>query len=1359
VTGVIKMVLAMRRGLLPKTLHVDRPSSEVDWTEGAVRLLTEQRDWQAPGRPRRAGVSSFGISGTNAHVVLEQSPVCVEASDDSLDTTPDETVQAELRLVPIVLSAHNEPGLRALAGRLADFVRLRPELGAGEVGRSLVLTRAALRHRAVLLADRRAAMVDGLDRLGRGEPAGVVSAGPPMDGRLAFLFTGQGSQWAGMGRSLYERFPVFRQSFDQTCAQLDRELVGHVQSSVREVVFAEPGSAAAALLDETVFTQPALFAVETALFELFGHLGVRPDHLAGHSIGELTAAHVAGVLSLPDACALVAARGRLMQKLSPCGAMVAVRADEQEIRAVLAGREHELSIAAVNGPDSVVLSGVEQVVLRVADELGAGGYRTKRISVGRAFHSPLMDGMLEEFRAVAAGLTFSQPRIPVVSTVTGEVATSEQLCSPDYWTQQVRGTVRFADAVATLQRLGVTAFTELGPDAVLTAMAAEARDNAGALCVPSVHRDRAEVPSVLSAIAQLHVRGVPVNWNPLFEGPSARPVALPTYPFLGERYWLETGEPTADVTAAGGAPTGHRLVGSMLRLPEGDGVVLSGRWTSATRSWPAAHETAPSTAMLELVIRAGDEVGCPTVVELGLQAPLVPPARGALQVRVVVAGPGEKGHRVVTVHSCAEPVESNGGWTRHAVGLLAAPLGEPAAELAEWPPHDAVEVEDADRNRDGEPTAAAPEGRTLRRIWRLGDEVFGEIALSDLETTEATDFGMHPTLLAALPEFAAIALLPSPGPSLIPTRCAGAVLHASGAVALRVHARPVGSDTVALLATDHTGRPVLSIGALTLLPTCTARSGADGQAIPSLFEVGWREYEIASARATGQWAAVGERLPGWLPESSVLLDDLVGPAGPAPTTVFVDAADDRRAVLARVLELVQAFLTQPPWVSSRLVVVTGGAMGPGATDPVGAAVCGLVRSAQSEEPDRILLVDLDGAPESVAALPAVVTGAEPQVAIRAGRVLVPRLGQVTRDFDAPIVLEPEGTVLVTGGTGALGRVVARHLAGAHRVRRLLLTSRRGPNAPGVGALVAELADLGASADVMACDVADRDKLAAVLARIPHGHPLTGVVHTAGVLDDGVFTALNPARLNAVFAAKADGAVNLHELTRDLRPAMFVLFSSAAGTLGTPGQGNYASANAFLDGLSALRHAEGLASVSLAWGPWRAGMAARSDGGRPSPLPSLGHEDGMALFDAALRIGRPALVPMHLGKRTTAEEVPSVLRDLVHRVRRSVNAEPDAPPMSAKLESLSPPAATALLLALVRDTAAAALGHRDPAVIDADEPFWDIGFSSLIAVEFRNRLGELTGVRLNAAVVYDQPTPRMLAEHLMDRVRPVAAELV
>ncbi|RXS56573.1 type I polyketide synthase, partial [Streptomyces sioyaensis] len=494
--GVIKMVLALQHGVLPQTLHADEPSSHVDWSAGNVRLLTEAVGWPAGERLRRAGVSAFGVSGTNAHVVIEQAPV--EESSDALPV-------GGVGVVPWVVSARSREGLRAQAQRLLAHVEARPELGLSEVGFALATTRSAFEHRAVVLGTERDALVDGLKALAKGDDAAsVATALAAPEARWALLFTGQGAQRLGMGRELYEAFPVFADAFDAVCAYFDGELA----TPLRDVVFGED----AERLNQTGFTQPALFAVEVALFRLVESLGVRPDYLVGHSIGELAAAHVAGVLSLEDACRLVAARGRLMQALPAGGAMVALQATEAEVLPLLEDHEQRVSIAAVNGPKSVVISGVESAVADIAGRFESEGRKVKRLQVSHAFHSPLMEPILDEFRTVAESVAYAEPRIPVVSNLTGELATSQELTSPDYWVRHVREAVRFADGIRWLAEHEVTRFLEIGPDGTLTAMAQGCLDgdvdDADHVLIPALRGDdRGEVSALLSAAGRAFVHG------------------------------------------------------------------------------------------------------------------------------------------------------------------------------------------------------------------------------------------------------------------------------------------------------------------------------------------------------------------------------------------------------------------------------------------------------------------------------------------------------------------------------------------------------------------------------------------------------------------------------------------------------------------------------------------------------------------------------------------------------------------------------------------------------------------------------------------------------------------------------------
>jgi acyl transferase domain-containing protein len=490
-------------------------------------------------------VSSFGISGTNAHVILEDAPR-VEEEQGEQRTEQDAPASAPLRSggpVPWVLSAKSPAALRAQADRLRAYVADSPSLGVTEVGRSLATTRASLGHRAVVIAEDREEFVRRLGFLAEAKPAGNLVEGTATAGGLGFLFSGQGSQRLGMGRQLHLAFPVFADALDEVCQRFE-PLLGR---SLNQVMWAAKGSAEAGLLDQTVHTQTALFAVEVALFRLLDHYGLRPDVVMGHSVGELTAAHVAGVLSLSDACALVAARGRLMQELPQGGAMVAVEADEGEVAAAIEGHGAGVSVAAVNGPRSVVVSGDEDGVLSVAEGFASQGRRTSRLRVSHAFHSPHMDPALGEFERVARSLTYHAPTVPIVSNVTGSLATADQLCDPGYWVAHARQAVRFADGVAAMYAQGVAVCLELGPDAVLAPLAAGCLTSGEPVPVPVLNARRPEPQTLLTALGHAHAQGASVDWGTFFAEYGDETVALPTYAFQRRRYWID-----ADRQGAGG---------------------------------------------------------------------------------------------------------------------------------------------------------------------------------------------------------------------------------------------------------------------------------------------------------------------------------------------------------------------------------------------------------------------------------------------------------------------------------------------------------------------------------------------------------------------------------------------------------------------------------------------------------------------------------------------------------------------------------------------------------------------------------------------------------------------------------------
>ncbi|MEU7432382.1 SDR family NAD(P)-dependent oxidoreductase [Streptomyces sioyaensis] len=1408
VAGVIKMVQAMQHGVLPRTLHAERPSTHVDWSEGEVRLLTDAVDWPDTDRPRRAGISAFGVSGTNAHAVLEQAPPAgteapatgteaPAAGPDAVEPAPsaEQSAPAPLPVVPWVLSARSEPALRAQAAQLlAHAGELPADVRAEDLGASLATTRTAFEERAVVLGEDREELLQHLARFAHGDDTAAVR-GTAGRGKTAFLFAGQGAQRLGMGRDLHAAFPAFAEAFDEICAHLDPEL----PQPLADVVFGQD----AAELDRTGFTQPALFAFEVALFRLVDSWGLTPDFLLGHSIGELAAAHAAGVLSLPDACRLVAARGRLMQALPAGGAMFSLRAAEAEVLPMMTDAGDRLSIAAVNGPEMTVVAGDEDALAPLVRRFEQQGGKAKRLRVSHAFHSPLMVPILDEFRSVAVELMFHQPRIPIISNVTGEPATD--LATAEYWVRHVREAVRFADGIRALDQRGVTRFLEIGPDATLTALAQGCLDadpgHPGHLFVSALRKDRAETHSVLTALSALHTRGVSPDWDRLF--PGADRVDLPTYAFQRERYWLAPEAATAHRTGE------HPLLPTAITLADRSAVVSTGRLTPSAHPWLADRAVdgsvqLPTSAYLDLALHLGALAGCEHVAELGVDAPLVLSERSAVEIQVVLDAAAEPdGPRTLTVHSRpADRQNDEAEWTRHAHGVLTPqPPALPGHDLRSWPPADARPV-------DVNAFHAAPEGDEppsdgLVGVWRQGDTVYAEAALPEAYRGDAARFALHPALLDAV-----LRALPAAGhPGAVAVSWRDCVLHAVAAESVRARLAPADDGSLDIHLTDELGEPVAWFGSVTPAPATEAAPPQTPSGRDDLFTVEWTALQPSTPQQPpARIAVLGAEGPGTDTEGLALhraLDALateVEQGADIPDLVVVpwrtgdtgEPADAARTSAGHALTLLQNWLARPALAPARLVLLTRGAVATGpdetVTDLPAAAVWGLVRSAQSENPDRFVLVDTDadhdggGDALPTASVSAAMGAGETQLALRAGRLLTPRLTRLPQPARDTAHTHPTAgarfdsfrTVLVTGATGTVGAAVTRHLVTGHGVRHLLLVGRRGATAPGAVQLAAELRELGARVTLAACDVADRTALADLLATLPESHPLGAVVHAAGVLDDGVISSLTPERIATVLRPKADAAVNLDRLTRDLDLSAFVLFSSAAATFGGPGQGNYAAGNAFLEALAQRRRAEGRPAMALGWGMWaeRSEMSARLDEADRRRMDrggvgALSTEAALALFDRCLAQDRAVPVPVPLDVAAIRRSGPAVaplLRGLAGRPAKRTAAPAAAPgtgPAASAahaLAALAPAERHAQVLDLVRTEIAAVLGHTSPGRVDADRAFGDLGLDSLTSLELRNALGRRTGLPLPATLVFDHPTPSAVAAYLLTELLGTGQEL-
>ncbi|WP_345327255.1 SDR family NAD(P)-dependent oxidoreductase, partial [Kitasatospora aburaviensis] len=1753
VGGIIKMVMAIRHGILPRTLHADEPSPHIDWTSGAVSLLTEQTPWPQTGEPRRAGISSFGVSGTNAHVIIEQAP--------DPDTDPSTTATEPLittALVPWVLSGRTDTALRAQAGRLREFLTSHAEeqVGLGEVGWSLATGRTHFDHRAVILGASHQDMMAGLAALADGQdtPSVIRGTRSSQDGRAVFVFPGQGSQWAGMALDLLDTTPIFRQHIE-AC---ERALAPHTDWRLTDVLRGLPGAPS---MDRVDVVQPVLFAVMVSLARLWQAHGIEPSAVIGHSQGEIAAAHIAGALTLDEAARIAALRSQAITRIAGKGGMGHVALPQDQVTERLTAWPG-LSVAAVNGPTSTVISGDTTALQEFITACETDGVRARTIPVDYASHSTHVEELRNELTTLLADITPQASTIPFYSTVTGTLLDTRQLTT-EYWYTNLRETVRFHPTLTALLHDGHTLYIETSPHPVLTTPTQDTIDtttttttDTGGAVVGTLRRDEPGPTRFLTSLAQAHTHGTTPTWTTL--NLTTRHIALPTYPFQHQHYWPETAAGTlGDVSSAGLGAVGHPLLGAAVGLAEADGMLFTGQLSLRAQPWLADHAVLdsvllPGTAFVELAIRAGDEVGCGRVEELTLEAPLVLSRESEVQLQLSLGEADAAGRRALAVYSRPEGGTSAAQqpWVRNASGTLLPDDGrDPApADLRSWPPAGAtpVPVEGVYPELAARGYAYGPAFRGLRAAWRLGEEIFAEVALAEDDHAAAARFGLHPALLDAALHALGLVEGAGRGGVGLPFSWSGVSLHATGATALRVRLSPAGEDTVSLTVADPGGQPVASVDSLVLRPVSAAQlDGARAANDRSLLQLDWSVLSTGAAPsvAPGSWAVVGSDAPGLagsLAAAAVpvagygsleALGAAVASGVPAPTAVFVSWAPEAGAgadgesagesalreiaavhsVTRRALADVQYWLSGAgveALASSRLVVVTRGAVsvaeavgGPAVpVDLAQAPLWGLLRSAQSENPDRFVLLDVDGEEASwrslPAALPAALAAEHAQLVIREGVARVPRLawssqvgralaapagaspwrlevdgpgtlenlalvpcpsvdeplaegqvrisvrasglnfrdvlialgmypdatalmgseaagvvlevgpgvtrlapgdqvvgllaggfgtvavtdhrmvvpmpagwsyteaaavpvvfltayfglrdlgglragesvlvhaaaggvgmaavqlarywgaevfgtassgkwdtlramgldddhiassrdlgfeeafGAVTRGRGVDVVLDslarefvdaslrllapggrfiemgktdirvpgevaavhpgvsyrafdlveagperigemltevfglfeqgvlqplpitvwdvrrapeafrhlsqarhvgkmvltvpapvnPDGTVLITGGTGVLGGLVARHLVTDHGARHLVLVSRSGPDAAGATELHAELTALGATVTIAACDTADPEALGRLLDAVPDRHPLSTVVHAAGALQDAVLTRQTPEHLARALTPKVDTAVHLHHLTRHLPLDHFILFSSASGILGATGQANYAAANAYLDALAHHRHAQGLPATSIAWGLWaessamtghlndtdihrmtRAGMA------------PLATDEGLALLDAALATPHPLSVALRLadgGPRSDEASVPSLLRGLVRaparRAAGGAAAGSDGPSLGQRLAGLPEAEQERVVLREVLGHIAAVLGHSSADGVDGQRSFKEFGFDSLTAVELRNRLNRVSGLRLPATLVFDHPTPGALARRLRTEIAPETA---
>lgn len=1369
VAGIIKMVEAMKHGTVPSSLHVDKPSPYIA-TGGRVALAIEKVPWprRSQGGPRRAAVSSFGIGGTNSHFILEEYvedwPHCATTS------RPQPSEDITQRTYPWLLSGAEEMAMRAQAKALLQH---RQEEGTmTDTAFSLATTRSALTHRAAILS--RGGRIDSALRSlaqNQQDPDIVSGVVPGKSPQLIFMFPGQASlkeHSISDIKSLCTCFPAFDDAFHEICQELDSQLAFPLSRAMSQE-FEE-------LIRHTDLYQAVIFALEVALFRLLESFGIHPDAVVGHSVGEIAAAHCAGHISLESAAILIAIRGKLMASLpSGRGAMASISASEEDVKNALidlTDNEAVCSIAAVNARESVVVSGTVETVSTVMEIFASRGDVVSLLKgVKHAFHSSCMDSVSERLiEALSRDSTSLSPaedskKITMVSTVSGQVVDTSQLMAPAYWADQLRATVRFAEAVEELAAKGSPVFLELGPSAPLSTH------------VPNSIATHASIDTVFEALARLWVCGMQMQWDVIYECSGARAIDLPTYQFQKRRYWLDPPKrPTAipyDYSMNNrGMVLNHPILREIAPVPGvSDTMACHGYLSLDTLPWLADHVVGsqpivPATVLADLAFSAGR--ACfqtrPTLEELVITEPLILMSVDCVKIQVVVKGDSASAAdgcdlpHSVDVYS--RPLNANLGraWAHHVTCIIKR-FGALSSSVK---PEPVTTWQEVDMDIEGAYAALSdaadmkygPMFKCVRAIWRSQDGLFlrARLQLSNGTSfpTSTSTFAIHPALLDAALHVRA--LLSAAGKSTVgllprlPFVLRGLQIFQNhrdqGSIFVRIPScNSAGAEGIfSVLLEDQAGDPIAIIAEVITRPWKSNPPAAD------LFSLEW-----APLRAIGTTESVPMSKA-----SQHALDTVVQTWDIINRHHGLSLPDKVHAATAQVLNTIQQWSLEEKFAAGgRLIVVTEKASISN-PDLMSAAIWGLIRSAQAEfELGRLVLIDLDGKADSLRALPRALASQHGLVAVRNGELKIPRLSKCetvsaqNSPITTPPLLNTSGAVLVTGGTGALGALLARHLILEYKAQRLVLLSRSGLDAPEATTILADLSSLGAAVDILACDVSDRDQLAAMFAKIQP--PVTAIIHTAGVLDDSVLSTQTAQRISKVLQPKVNGAWILHEVAPP--EAQLYFFSSAAGVFGNPGQAGYAAANCFLDALARWRRTRGLHGLSLAWGPWenRRGMAGGTT--RDGMLMALSDEQALAAFDTAVRLNKEEalLIPLLL-RGSSVDHLPLLATKQGPSLTLSPNKSNGHSLWKELLAVTKSPKDRAIALHdLIQNEVALVLGYRPQDTLP-NRPFTELGMDSFTAVQLRNRISVLSGLKgLPATIAFDTKSLPALVGDLLARL--------